>query len=126
MPLVKGTGKEAILPQVTAPSVQPIDRLRVTIMRTTHGTGKRIIIPGGGEEMDVIGHQAVAVNVQAVFPRLLKQDAKVEMTIIGGEEDVLSIVAALSYVMRQTGNDDTGNPRHGSILAPPAQASSKW
>jgi len=59
MHLVHRAGVEPILPQVAAATVKAVDVLRVEIMRATHGLRQRILGVREGNQMDVVGHQAV-------------------------------------------------------------------
>ena len=67
--------------------------------------------------MDVIGHQAVTQNLQSTLSGFLPQQIQILLTVPIGQKHVLPIVAALSHVMEHSGDYDTCDPGHESILA---------
>ena len=75
--------------------------------------------------MDMVGHQAIALDRQLVLVHLLEQQPEVRITIISNEEHVLAIVSPLRDVMRAIRYDDPGNPWHARILHP-FESPVKW
>ena len=96
--------------------MQPVYILRVGKMRAAQGLCERILFLRRGDEMDVVGHEAISVNEEAVLRRGALEQAEVYAAIIVDEEHVLMIVAALRDVVRATGNDDSGDTWHAAII----------
>ncbi len=65
--LAGGTGKEAILPKMAAAAVEAVDVLGVAKVGAAEGFGQRLRRRGAGDEVDVVGHQAPAEDLEAVF-----------------------------------------------------------
>jgi len=53
--------------------------------------------------MNVIGHEAPCEETDALAARVLVKDLDVTDSVLIGEKDVLSVVAALRDVMRHSG-----------------------
>ena len=109
---IERAGVEPVLPKVPAPTMQTIDVLRIPIVRASQGLGQSRLRCRRGDQVDVIGHQAIAVHSQPVpLPLFLKQ-TEVRDSVVVHEEHVLAVVAPLRDVVRQARNDDPGNSRH--------------
>ncbi len=77
--------------------------------------GKRLvqrIAFGYGDEVHMVGHQAVGQNADIVRADVVAEDGEVDAAVGIGEEDVLAEVAALGDMMSHAGNDDAGETRH--------------
>ena len=70
----------------------------------------------GGDEMDVVVHQAVAEQLQPEALRLRRQQFEVHPPIVVHEEHVLPVIAALGDMVRNAGDNDAGNSWHRPIL----------
>ena len=57
--------------------------------------------------MNVIGHEAIAPDLDALLAAPLGHQFDVGRVVVIAKEGLLSAVAALGYVMRQTGNDQS-------------------
>jgi hypothetical protein len=108
MRIVHGIGVKAILPEMAAASVQAVDVLRVNPMCSADRPGEGIGSSRDGDEMDVIVHQAVAEDGDAVAGALVGEELQVGAAVVIDEEDVLAIVAPLREMMWKTGDDDSG------------------
>ena len=75
------------------------------------------------DEVDVIRHEAVRQHAQVEALTLLMENIEVGAVVGGGEEYILAVVAALDDVMRQTGDDDAGDSRHGGSVPHQARMS---
>src|SRR4030067_1161144 len=64
--LVGGARVEAVLPEVAAAAVEAVEILGVEPMASAHGLGQGILAAGHGEEVDMVAHQAVAEEFEAV------------------------------------------------------------
>ena len=67
----------------------------------------------GGQGVEVVGHQAIAPNREALLSRLLAQEIAIKFVIIVAEEHFFPPIAALRDVMRQSRNDKAGHARYG-------------
>ena len=110
--MIERAREEAILPEVAAAAMEPIDRPRVAPMRAAQRQRERGRRCGNGHHMHVIGHQAIRENFQVMAMRFLFEQLQVQPVVIVGEEHRLAIVAALGHMMGHAWNDDTGNAGH--------------
>ncbi len=63
--------------------------------------------------MDVVGHQAIALCVEAEAFAVLAQEFEVRTAVVViNEQNTLTLVAALNNVVQLTRNDDSGHARH--------------
>jgi hypothetical protein len=85
---------------------------RVLAVQALEGAGKRVVAMRDGDQVDVVGHQAVAQDRQAVVPRVIGQEIEVELVVFGPEKGLLTIVAALRDVVRQPGDDESRRSGH--------------
>ena len=93
-------------------SVSPVEALRVARVALAEGAGKRIVPLGDRNQMNVIRHQAVAKQRDAVALRAFAESFEIETPVVVEQEDVLAIVAPLRDVMRHTRRHHPGHPSH--------------
>ena len=103
---------EAILPQMPAPAVCTVDVLGIPEMSPADSLGERLFARGHSDEVKVVGHQAIAEDLQAESLRFLSEHCQIHAAVIVSEEDVLSVVAALDHMVRHLRHHDSGNTRH--------------
>ncbi len=108
----KGTGVEAILPEVTGLGAADVDVAGVVVVGEADGAGERGGGGGRGDDVDVVGHEAVAEDLDLVSGRIFLEESEVEGAVGIGEEDGLAVVAALGDVMGAVGDDDAGASGH--------------
>ena len=89
------------------------DGLGVAVIGAADGLGQRIRPGGHGHQVHVAGQEAVAQYLQAEALGLGLEQGEVKLAVGVGEEDLLAVVAALGDVVRDAGNDDAGDTRHG-------------
>ena len=72
-----------------------------------------------------MGHTGIAPSYEFSTPdrnigrlAMLHKQVAVEGIVGVGKEDFGAAIAALGHMMRQTGNDDTGQTSHGARLEP--------
>jgi DNA-binding protein YbaB len=70
------------------------------------------IRPGIDDEMDVVGHQAVAINLDAELVATLAQCGEVCQSIAIHDEYVAPVVTALHDMVRVAHNDQARLSRH--------------
>jgi len=66
---------------------------------------------GNRDKMNVIGHEAPGDDTDIVA-RVLAKDLDVTDSVLIGEEDILSIVAALGDMMRRSGEHEARSAWH--------------
>jgi len=74
--------------------------------------------PRGGDQMDVVGHQAVTVDGQTEPFGLPCEYFQIDAAVIMDEEDVLAVIAALGNVMWAVRHDDSGYSWHSAEILP--------
>ena len=114
---VEGAGVEAVLPEVAAAAVEAVDALCVEEVDAADGAGEGGFGPGHGDEVDVVGHEAVAEDAQSEARGLAVEQAEPFAAVVVGEEDVLPVVAALGDVVRDAGDDGSCASGHGFMIA---------
>jgi hypothetical protein len=65
----------------------------------------------------VIGHQAIAQDACAGTCGVSGEKVQIETAVVGGEEDRLTVIAALGNVMSYSGEDDAGTAGHNSRVS---------
>ena len=98
--IVQRTGIESVLPEVSRAAVHAVYVLRIDQVRSPDGFGERIFAPGPDDDMDVVGHKAIAQNLKGEFFRLFAQQPQVHSAVVVNEEYVLPVVAALGDMVR--------------------------
>ncbi len=112
MQLIESAGVESILPQVPASAEQAIDVLGIQEIRLSYCPGEGVGRPGDGHNVDVVRHQAIAKNRQEVGFTADLEKSKILQAVIVSEEDILTVVSALSDVVRLVLDHDSGSSRH--------------
>jgi len=103
---------EAILPEVAGLGSADVEVAGVIVVGKTDGAGEGAGGGGRGDDVDVVGHEAVAEDVDLVGGGVFLEEREVEGTVGIREEDVLAVVAALGDVVRAVGDDDAGAAGH--------------
>ena len=93
-------------------SVKVVDVLGVQLSDSLERRPQRVCRLRSHDEMNMVAHETVAVDLEAELPRGFPQHAEIGPPIIVDEEDVLAVVPSLCYVMRTIGNDDSWRTRH--------------
>ena len=115
--LAQRTGVEAILPEVSAAAVQAVDVLCIAKMGASQRFGQGVGVGWTCDQVNVIGHQAPAENLQAVFVGVFFEQGKIDPAVVIDEEDVLPVIAPLCDVVRDIRDRDSCSSRHSmSIL----------
>ena len=97
------------MPRVPVPPIEP---LRVTQVTLAEGAGKRIGLLGDRDQMNVIGHQAIAEQRDAMTMRAFVEGLEIETPVVVEQEDVLAVVAPLRDVMRRARRRHPGHTSH--------------
>ncbi len=109
---VEGDGVVAGLPEVAAGIAIDVDDAGVIGVETAEGEGCGVGVVGDGDEVVVIGHEAIAEDFELVFGGVLGEEAEEEVAVAVGVEDLLAGVAALGEVVREAGDDDAWAAGH--------------
>ena len=80
--------------------MEAVDVLRVAEVRSAYGVGQGIFGLRGRDDVNVIGHETIADDVQAVFGGLVGEQLQIYMPIIIDKEYILFIITSLGYMMR--------------------------
>jgi len=88
--------------------VEAIDVLAVAKVCPANGFGQRIFGVGDRDEMNVIAHQAVAAQFQAVFVGLLFEQRQIDPPIVIDEEHLLAVIPPLSDMVSETHANGSG------------------
>jgi hypothetical protein len=73
-------------------------------------------IGGHGNQVDVVGHQAIRPYGQPTHGRVLAEEFQIPVPLLVAMEDILPAIATLGYMMRPAGNHDSGSARHAKYL----------
>ena len=116
MGFIHGAGEEPILPEMPAAVVETIENLRVTEVGSSNGFLETVCLFRYGHDVDVVGHKAVANDVQSMSTAFFFQESQVGGSVQVGEEYILLVIAPLSNVMRFPGYYDSCCACHGLTL----------
>ncbi len=84
---------------MSAAFVKPVDVLGVAEVRSAYGVGQGIFGLRGRDDVDVVGHETIAGDVQAVFGGLLGEQLQIYIPIIIDKEYILTIISSLGDMM---------------------------
>ena len=110
--LVHRDRAEPRLKQVAGHPEACIDRRRVAPMRLAERASERLRAVGNENEVNVVGHQTIGPDRDALFAALDRQDIAIERIVVVAKEDALAPVAALRDVMGKAGDDELGDAGH--------------
>jgi hypothetical protein len=85
-------------------------------MGLADGPGQPLLRLRHRDQMDVIGHQAVAPNLDAPFAAPLGYQLQLRGIVFVAEKRLLSAISPLRYVVRQARHDQSRKSRHARIL----------
>jgi hypothetical protein len=95
------------LPEMTTPPFAKVDHARVTAMDLSDRLSQSIARLGHGDQMDMIGHQAVRQNLDLDGAATLCKKADVALIVLVTKERLLAAVATLGDVMGRAKCDNT-------------------
>jgi len=111
MVLVQNDGTVARLEQMACRAQARVDDCAIAPMRLA----ERLSAIGNEDQMNVIGHQAIGPDSDAMLTALLAREIAVEFIVGVGEEHGFAPISALRYMVRQAGNDETGDAGHEGL-----------
>ena len=103
---------EPRLEQVAGYPEARVDRRRVAPMRLAERAPERLRAVGDENEVNVVGHQTIGPDRDALFAALGRQEIAIERIVVVAKEDALAPVAALRDVMGKAGKDELGDAGH--------------
>ncbi len=103
MAFFKCTRKEAILPKVTGTKLPDLQSSRVVVVHSAQASCEGVRAFRHNDQMNMIGHQAVAQDLGACLSGLVAQQRQVHGTIAIAKENVLLMVATLSDMVSAAG-----------------------
>jgi len=110
--LLHREGGESSLPEMAAPAFPQIDGGGVFLMRFADCPAQSFCRIRHGDQMNVIGHEAIRPDVDVEAVARFGQQREIEQVVVWFEERELPAVAALCDVVRQSGNDHAGKASH--------------
>ena len=97
---------------MAASAVHAVNVLGIKKMSPADSLGKRHVVSGDGDDVNMIGHQAITQNVQAEPLGLLLEKVEVKCSVIGNKENVLLVISALRDVVRNILQNYSSYSRH--------------
>ena len=81
-------------------------------MRLAERPAQRLRAIRDEDEMDVVGHQAIGPDGDALLAALARQEVAIEFVVLVGEKHPLAPIAALRHMMRKAGDNEAGDAGH--------------
>ena len=100
-----------------SPFLAKIDMSRITAMRLSHCVAEAVGLHRNGNEMNVIGHEAIGPNINFAAPAGIAHQGNIFSIIIVAEKSLHAAVSPLREVMRYTRYDDPRYPCHKRNVA---------
>ena len=85
-----------------------IEILGVAHVERVEGAGQGPLDPGDANDMDMVGHQAVGPNINAVANGILVEPVEISSVVGIGLEDRPIVISTLNDMVRESGNGDSG------------------
>src|ERR1017187_7389373 len=92
------------LPKIDAPAVAPVG--------LADGLAETVFGIGNGNQMNMIGHQAIGPNRDVEFSAPLGHEFHVCKVVVLAEESLLTAIASLGNVMRHPRNNNASKSGH--------------
>ena len=104
--MLDGKGLEAALPEVATPAFADIDAPGLAAMGLTEGAAETVCRFGHSNQMAVLGHKAVAPNLDRAGSTPLGHEFEVSDIVLLAKESLLSTITALGHVVGHSRDDD--------------------
>ncbi len=88
----------------------------IVVVQQAESKGEGVFSGGHGDVVHMIGHLGKADESDFMSLEEFARQGKVAETLRIIGEHILAMVPALGDVVRATGNDESGNASHGSLL----------
>lgn len=96
---IEGAGIEAVLPEMAMATVHAIDVLCVELVRAFEGLGQGGLLLRFDDQMNVVGHQAIALYTQGVSAGGFAEVLEIGPAVGVHKEHVLAVAGALCDVV---------------------------
>ncbi len=103
---IHGIRNEPALPEIASPVVRMVDHGRIFAMDLADPPGKAFGPVRDGDEMDMIIHQAVAPDIEAMPMAFIFQYVKIKLLVVIREKNRIPAIAALNDMVRDPGDYD--------------------
>src|SRR5205823_5974261 len=100
----------------TAPSLALVDLRGISAMHLAYRPSQRLGRRRDHHQMGVIRHQAIGPDLDAEQSAPMGHEFEVEAVVFVGEERLLAAIAALSDVVRKTGDDGARDSGHDASV----------
>jgi hypothetical protein len=84
-------------------------------MRLAERPAQRLRAIGDEDEMDVVRHQAIGPDGDALLAALARQEVAIEFVVLVGEKHPLAPIAALRHMMGKARDNKAGDAGHGTL-----------
>jgi len=108
-----------VLPEMPGPFLPGVDGLGVAAVGQPHSAGQGVGTGRNRKKVDMVGHEAVGPDLQAVGDGVLAQEAKVAPPVFVAEEDVFPAVAPVGDVVRKSDRDRARETSHSGLTLLP-------
>ena len=103
--------------QKTSNSLSQVDHSSIASMRFTDSPCQAVRFIGDGDQMDMIGHQAIREKMYSKPARLFLEQMKVFFPVVVLEKNIHGSNAPLHNMVWISGNDYSFHPCHGTKIA---------
>ena len=107
---------KAALPQMPCRPHPRVDISGIAPVRIGEGPAQPVVMTGHNDDMNMVGHQAIAPDLRSRLPRRLAQQIFVKRIVVIIEECWQATIASLGYMMRKARDNKAGKTSHGSKL----------
>jgi hypothetical protein len=76
---------------------------------------QRLLAIGDEDEMDVVRHQAIGPDGDALLAALARQQVAIEIIVIFAEEHALAPITPLRHMVGKAGDDKSGDAGYGPL-----------
>jgi hypothetical protein len=112
MILVQRAREKPPLPQAAVDSLLPIYVLDIARVHRLENQSQCPCQRRNADEVDMVGHETIRKDLQSKLDGVLEDELKVSLAICIAEENVISAIAPLSDMVRNSRYDNSRNSRH--------------
>ena len=109
------------LPKMPSPALAKVDPPRVSPMGLADRPTQPVLVLGHGDQVNVVGHQAVSPDGHSALFTPLRHQIDVRLIVLLREERLLPPIPPLRHVMRVAGNNNSCQSSHAISLAETAR-----
>ncbi len=112
MRFVHRDGAEAPLPEMPGALESGMDITGIAPVNHGQGAPQSVGVVGSQDKMHMVRHQNPCPNLDLGCPAMRGQQVAVNRIVIVAEECSIATVPTLRHVMRDAGDNETGEPSH--------------